>query len=383
MSGNGAEGETQSRPKSVTDSPARVLVVDDVAKNIQVVGNVLRKEGYHIAFAMNGRQALDQLKGSDFDLILLDIMMPELDGYETCLEIRKDPRTADIPIIFLTAKADKESVVKGLELGGQDYLTKPFNHAELLARVRTHVELKKSRDRLEEMNRELELANKIRSEFVGIVSHDFGNPLGVISGNVELIHMGLFGELPPKMKEKLETILETTQRLNRLRLDTLDLSKMQTGHLELVKKKGDLVLLVKKVVMELRMKLEEKGVELTVTLPEQLVIDHDYTRLFQVVENYLSNAIRYTPEAGSIKLTLKEQGDELLLCVQDNGRGIDPSELENVFLAFYRTGKRVKGSTGLGLSIVRGIAEAHGGRVWAESLGEGKGSSFFLALPLN
>ena len=241
---------------------------------------------------------------------------------------------------------------------------------------------KEAEAQLQDKNDELEVANKIKSEFVGIVSHDFGNPIGVIMGNVEMFLMGLFGDLTPKMKEKLEVVFETSQRLNKLRLDTLDLSKMDLGKMELNREKGDLALLLGKVVETTRISADKKKQQIEIVeSPKSLVLNYDDGRIYQVLQNYLSNAVRYSPEGTSIEAGIKEREDDYLVWVKDAGRGIDQKHLENVFLAFFRTGTKVKGSTGLGLSIVKGIVDAHGGRAWAESEGEGKGSSFFFSLP--
>jgi len=248
--------------------------------------------------------------------------------------------------------------------------------------VRDITELKEREQTLKKLNEELEVSNKMKSEFVSIVSHDFGNPLGVILGNLELMMMGAYGELTPKIKEKLESMQETTRRLNKLRTDTLDLTKMDLGQLSLEKEEFDLCELTYKVVEELNPKIEEKKQPVLVTCPENgLMISADHSRVFQVVENYLSNAIRYTAKGKTVEVFIEEKGAEVILRVKDEGRGIPSEELENVFLRFYRIGEKVAGSTGLGLSIVKGIVKAHGGRCWAESEGVGRGSTFCFTLP--
>ena len=165
-------------------------------------------------------------------------------------------------------------------------------------------------------------------------------------------------------------------------MDTLDVTKMDLGQMEIVKKQGDLCGTVHMVIGELRPLAEKKGQNIVLNCPESSAMtEFDSVRMFQVMENYLSNAIRYTPEKGTIELSFEEREKEYVVQVRDTGRGVDPAELENIFLPFYRIGEKLKGSTGLGLSIVKGIMEAHGGRAWCESEGEGKGSSFFFSLP--
>src|SRR5262249_11632109 len=159
---------------------SRILVVDDVVQNLQVVGTMLRNEGYDVMPASSGPQALERVRVRLPDLILLDLMMPEMDGLEVCRRLKADPQNRQIPIIFLTASNEMEHLVKGFEAGAVDYVTKPFNGAELLARVRTHLELKLARERLREMNDE-------KNEFMGIAAHDLRNPLSAIRGYAEMM----------------------------------------------------------------------------------------------------------------------------------------------------------------------------------------------------
>jgi len=247
--------------------------------------------------------------------------------------------------------------------------------------IKDITELKEREKALEKLNDELRVANKMKSDFVSVVSHDFGNPLGVIQGTIELMEMGAYGELTPKMKEKLVTIQETTKRLNRLRIDTLELAKMDLGQMEMEKKEQNLGDLVRKAATMMKDQAERKRQTIEIHTPDEFMARYDSIRMFRVMENYLSNAIKYTPKEGNIEINVEETGSEMMVCVKDNGRGIPPEELENVFLRFYRIGERVAGSSGLGLSIVKGIMKAHRGRCWAESEGVGKGSTFCFTLP--
>ena len=166
----------------IEDNIPLILIVDDIQKNLQLLANTLYDAGYEIAMAESGKEALEFLKDTLPDLILLDVMMPELSGFEVCKILKEDDRTKSVPVIFLTAKVETDSIIEGFELGAVDYVTKPFNSSELLSRVKTHVELKRSRDKLIEYNIELIKLNKTKSEFLGIAVHDLKNPLqGVMS----------------------------------------------------------------------------------------------------------------------------------------------------------------------------------------------------------
>ncbi len=245
------------------------------------------------------------------------------------------------------------------------------------------LKMKKAEEELRETNEELRIANRIKTEFVGILAHDFGNPLNLIMGYADLMLLGTLGPVSPKIKEKLGIIKDAVRRLDGLRLDTLDLARMESGELELKKEEEDFCKFVASVVSGVKSLATEKSqtMSFSCNCPEPMTTSFDRARLFQAIENYISNAIRYTSEGKRIVILVENLGEELRFSVSDTGRGIAPAELENIFQPFYRTGKRVRGSTGLGLSIVKGIIKAHGGRCWAESEGEGKGSTFYFTLP--
>jgi two-component system sensor histidine kinase/response regulator len=381
---------------------ASVLIVDDVSKNIQVLGSILRDEGYKISFALNGKDALKKVEASPPDLILLDVMMPEMDGYETCRRLRENESTIDIPVIFLTAKSDEESRIKGFEVGAQDYVTKPFNTPELLARVNTHLQLKKVRDEMifvnkqlrqenilrESILKELERSNKklkesddIKNEFISILSHDMGTPITVIKANLEMVEEIYFVSLDDNLKRILKSMERASEALERLRKDTLDLSRMDMGTMKMDVEEFDLGDLIMESVEGIRGPAAKKKQSVYVESEGPLPVKADRFKIRRVLTNFLSNAQRYSPEERNFGVIAENNNGEIIVEIRDTGRGIDPDELERIFERFYRTGKRVEGSTGLGLAIVKGIIEAHGGRTWAESKGEGHGSSFFFTLP--
>src|SRR6266542_4756073 len=196
----------------------RILVVDDITKNLQVVGTMLRNAGYEVMPTTSGAQALERVRVQVPDLILLDLMMPEMDGLEVCQRLKADPLTQQIPIIFLTASNEMEHLVKGFEAGAVDYVTKPFNAPELLARVRTHLELQQARQRLREMNDE-------KNEFMGIVAHDLRSPLGTIKGFAELLLED--GEMPRvELQDFSRRILDTAVRMAEMVQNLLDSNRI-------------------------------------------------------------------------------------------------------------------------------------------------------------
>src|SRR5438105_10835989 len=213
-----------STPLSPAPEKSRILVVDDVSKNLQVVGTMLRNQGYDVMPATSGRQALERVALEVPDLILLDLMMPEMDGLEVCRRLKAEPLTEQIPIIFLTASNEMEHLVKGFEVGAVDYVTKPFNPPELLARVRTHLELKHARQRLREMNDE-------KNEFMGIAAHDLRSPLNAIKGYSEMVLED--AKLDPEQAELVGRIHEASKRMVEMVQNLLDVNAIERGEMNL------------------------------------------------------------------------------------------------------------------------------------------------------
>jgi len=224
-----------------------ILIVDDVQKNIQLLASILSEEGYDIIIAENGQEALDITKEVLPDIILLDIMMPVLDGFETCKRLKESLATKEIPVIFLTAKIETDDIVKGFRTGGVDYVTKPFNKEELLARVNTHLELKLARDArkenlkiISEKNNKLEELNRFKNEFLGMAAHDLRSPLGFI---YTCCIMGK--DFPQKQADYLEKISKSTDHMLELLNNLLDITAIESGKLNLNMKKQDYIKFLK------------------------------------------------------------------------------------------------------------------------------------------
>ncbi len=373
---------------SAHSKKARVLIVDDVMFNIKILMDTLTEAGYETDYAMNGEEAVVKTADQNYDLILLDVMMPGIDGYDTCKALRKEKKTKDIPIVFLTAKGDTDSKIKGFEVGGQDYLTRPFNKPELLARVGSLINLKLHKDsvlqtnhKLEFANRMLEEANEIKNSFISILAHDLGNPITAILMNLQLLENESYGELNDRQNKAIENLIANMNRIEKLRVDTLDISKMDMGGMVFNKKNTSLKDIVRGSVRDMVPLASEKDIRFQIEIPDDVEAYVDPDRIRQVLDNYLSNAIRYSSNGTEVEISLVEDGTYHVLSVKDQGRGIPPGELEKVFDRFYRVGKKVEGSTGLGLAIVKGIAEGHGGRAWVLSDGEDKGSTFYISIP--
>jgi two-component system sensor histidine kinase/response regulator len=359
-------------------STFNILIVDDVPRNIQIVGNILRKEGYQIAFAQNGKAALERVHSDKFDLILLDIMMPEMDGFEVCEKIVNDPVTSDIPVIFLTAKADIDSTIKGFSLGAVDYITKPFNGVELLARVETHLALKRSREVLAE-------TNAAKDKFYSIIAHDLKNPVGAFK-NVSYFLNDEYDNLTDE--EKREFILmmrDSSKNLVDLLENLLQWSRSQTGRINFQPDIVDISSLVQSNIDLMKMTADKKNIKLINNFDKSITIFADMNMINTVLRNLISNAIKFTPFDGSITIDYDMDDESIKVKVRDTGVGISPENIEKIFKidsTHTTAGTQNESGTGLGLILCREFIEKHGGEMNVESE-INKGSEFYFTLPIN
>jgi two-component system sensor histidine kinase/response regulator len=355
---------------------SRVLVVDDISQNLQVVGTMLRVEGYQVTPATSGSQALERAQSRPPDLILLDLMMPDMDGLEVCRRLKADPSTREIPIIFLTASNEMEHLVQGFEAGAVDYVTKPFNAPELLARVRTHLELKHARQRLREMNNE-------KNEFMGIAAHDLRSPLNAVKGYSEMVledpALGL------ENAELIQRIHEAAARMAEMVQNLLDANRIERGEMQLHLAPIDLAAAVPAVLETQRPRAEAKQQTLHwQNKAGPVPVLADATVLTQVIENLVSNAVKYSPPGKNIYVRLCRSPEGTRCEVQDEGPGLSAEDQKKLFGKFARLSAKPTGgenATGLGLSIVKKMVEAMNGQVWCESE-PGKGALFVVQFPV-
>ena len=374
----------------------RILIIDDIPKNIQVLGNILLKEEYQISYTQNGKEALSLINTNKFDLILLDIMMPVMDGYEVCRKLKENAETRDIPIIFITAIAEKESIIKGFNLGAQDYVTKPFNSEELLARVRTHLELKNKTEQLQSINQilekkvaertaELKKANKqlltlekAKSEFLSIISHELRTPLNGIQG--------LTGILENSMKtteqtEYIKYLKEASDRLVRFSETALLITSLNVEKHTLNFAPVKVRYIIDGAIAKLKDEIENNKVEIVRQIePENLEITIDFELIDVCFLNILDNAIIFSPENSRITIKSYENNKSIIIDFIDEGPGFSKETLNKLF-EYFSSGD-VMHSEGLGLSLasVKLIMDAHNGKILIENLKEG-GASVKLIFP--
>jgi len=369
----------------------RILVVDDNSKNIQVLATVLAKNGYEVEYTLKGKDAIEIVKSEGFELILLDIMMPEVDGFDTCLAIKKiNPA---IPIIFITAKTDIESITRSFDIGGVDYITKPFNDKELLKRVGTHIELKKARQKLEEVNswlekqviertdelniakKELEKANnelinvdKLKTHFLSIICQEIRDPLNGISGFMYLIKKQNKIEGLEKFINPLDTSL---RRLEDFSTKTFLLSEISASTLkELNIQDLNLREMVLFAINNQASKMEKKNLKFHVENIPNHIIKGDDNFILKSIEYLVENAVDYSNEDGDVYIEITDADAETILEISDNGPGFPNEILENKSNLFSHdkySGKK----PGLSLAIVSKVMEKHEGKLNIENLTSG------------
>jgi two-component system sensor histidine kinase/response regulator len=357
-------------------APARILVVDDQPTNIQVVGSVLGKFGHEIIPASDGPTALKRLGLRKPDLILLDMLMPGMSGYDVCAQVMAHPEWKDIPIIFLSASDDKDFIVRALDAGAVDYITKPFNQAELVSRVRTQLALKAARDQLRQLAED-------KDELVGILTHDLKNYLGGIHMSAEL----LLGHAKKSNDARLSLLTENIFRSSGLSLafvkEFLANSAADYG-LTLKPVAINFVDIATSVVQHHEVAAAQKQLEIQTDFSAGAVmVQADAQALDQVLDNLLSNAIKFSPAGKKIFVTVQTSGNFGECLIRDEGPGFTVEDKTRMFRRYGRLSARPTGgeaSTGLGLSIVRKLVLDMRGELSCDST-HGQGATFTVRLP--
>jgi two-component system, sensor histidine kinase and response regulator len=354
-----------------------LLVVDDQESNIQVIGAALGQLGFEILPATGGEQAFHRLAVRRPDLILLDLLMPQMDGFEVCRRIRENSEWAEIPIIFLSSADDKGLIVRALETGGVDYITKPFNHAELVTRVRTHLALKRARDELKQLAED-------RDELLGIMAHDLKNHLSGIDMSAQLLRDRTESVADPKLRLMAQNISHSSSQMLTFVKEFLANASADHG-LNLSTEPVNLSDAAARTVQQHRQAAECKQLVVEIVLPrEGLLVQADGAALNQVLDNLLSNAIKFSPPGKQIRVTVCPPGARFVECqVQDEGPGFSETDKARMFCRYGRLSARPTGgepSTGLGLSIVKKLVLAMNGELACEST-LGQGATFAFRLP--
>jgi len=365
--------------------PSSILMVDDTPANLELLTTMLKARGYTLRAALSGKLALQAARNDPPDLILLDITMPEMDGYEVCAKLKSDEKLKDIPVIFLSALSEPKDKVKAFGAGGVDYITKPFQFEEVEARVETHLELCRQKIRAQETYNKLCELEKLRDSLVHMIIHDLRSPLTAVSGALELIMEDTKNTLSPDSVVFINEAIKASKKVIRMVSDVLDASKMEEGKMMLKPVKCDLVGILEEGISGLKSLFEGRDIRFKHSdSPVKVLADRDI--ISRVVQNLLANAIKFTARNGGlIRLEIRANGNRVRVNVEDNGPGIAPEYRQKIFEKFAQVELRdghQRYSTGLGLTLCKLAVEAHGGRIGVDSE-EGKGSTFWFELPVN
>ncbi|WP_414527377.1 response regulator [Nodularia chucula] len=359
----------------------KILVVDDSPDNVFLIKTILEGEGYIISTAENGVNALAELEKSPCDLVLLDLMMPGMDGYEVTKRIRGDTKFQPyIPILLITAH-DTPNVAKGLDLGADDFIRKPVTVDELLARVRSLLRLKRSIDERDEISRQ-------RQDFVSRLTHDLRTPLVAADRMLMLFQQGALGTLSPQMEEVITIMARSNLNLLSMVNTLLEVYRFEADRKTLLFQEVDVIQLLAEVVGELKPLAEEKALSINLDISGdaiKVIIMGDRLELHRLFTNLVGNAIKFT-ESGSVDIRLNTESNSNInnnkyvnIEVADTGMGIPPEEQASLFERF-RPGSHKTSGSGLGLYLSRRIVEAHHGNIGVNSE-VGKGSVFIVSLP--
>lgn len=368
----------------INRSDYKILIVDDVTSNVLLLKILLTNKKFQICTASNGHQCVEVARSEHPDLILLDVMMPELNGFDTAVILKKDPLTADIPIIFLTALNSPSDLVHGFQVGAHDFLTKPFNKEELIMRVMHQISLVAAKRYIIEQNEKLKRIISNRDKMYSVIAHDLRSPMASIR---MVLNLCVNVVTPDMVGEEIFGLLDKANRESEETHDLLDnllkWTKSQTGRLEVAYQNLELDDIVPGVVDIFTMIAEMKKIKLQyIPSEEHLKVRADNDMMKTVVRNFISNAIKFTPEGKGIEVYYKKSGEFAKISVRDHGVGIAPERIDTLFHKGETTyGTGGEEGSGLGLQLCADFARKNGGDVMVEStLGEGSTFSFLVPL---
>ena len=368
--------------QQINRSDYKILIVDDVVSNVLLLKILLTNEKFQVCTANCGSMCIEQARNEKPDLILLDVMMPDMSGFDTAVIMKKDPELKEIPIIFLTALNSPQDLVKGFQVGANDFLSKPFNKEELIVRVMHQIELVAAKRLIQKQNRELLATINNRDKMYSVIAHDLRSPMAsirmVLNLAVATIPADIVGEeifgLIDKANKESEEVHDLLDNL-------LKWTKSQTGRLNVVLQDLDLNDIIPGVVDIFEMIAATKHIKLSYT-GQSTIVRTDNDMLKTVVRNFMSNAVKFSPENSSIEISVVTEGDFAKVSVRDHGVGISADRLGSIFHKGETTyGTGGEEGSGLGLQLCQDFARKNGGDVSVESV-EGEGSTFSVFVPL-
>lgn len=369
----------------INPSEYKILIVDDVMSNVLLLKVLLTNEKFAIATASNGRQTLEQVEKENPDLVLLDVMMPDMSGFEVAQHLKSNPNTADIPIIFLTALNSTADIVKGFQVGANDFISKPFNKEELIIRVTHQISLVAAKRLILSKTEELQRTIAGRDKLYSVIAHDLRSPMGSIKMVLNMLILNLPSEkIGAEMYELLTMANQTTEDVFSLLDNLLKWTKSQIGKLNVVYQDVDLVEVTDGVIEIFSMVASLKKIRIREMKPEKMMVNADIDMLKTVVRNLLSNAIKFSKENSEVLVKMEEVDGMAVVSVQDYGCGISEEgqkKLLHTDTHFSTFGTNNEEGSGLGLLLCKDFVVKNGGKLWFTSK-EGEGSIFSFSIPV-
>jgi signal transduction histidine kinase len=378
--------------KRMTDSSIKdlILIVDDNPTNLGLMSEYLGRNKYDVLLSQSGEDALKKAEQQQPDIILLDVMMPGLDGFETCTHLKANPATSHIPVIFVTALQNTMDKIRGFEAGGIDYITKPFQPEEIGVRVSTHLTILKLQRQLQEQNallhqqkEELFQLNANKDRFFSIIAHDLRTPLTSFLTYTRFATEHFEGFQPHEIQTILNDLCDTSENLYRLLENLLEWAQIQRGMIEYHLQEIDIYDALLRNIDLLKTSAQQKEITVHTDLRNSLWAYFDKHIVDLVIRNILSNAIKFTPQHGQVTITATPHKTKVRLAVTDTGTGLSQDECANLFHIGQKVrhpGTAGEVGTGLGLVLCKELLEANGGQITVESE-LGKGSTFIVTLP--
>ncbi len=372
----------------------KILIVEDSQENMDLLVYFLHPQGYEIISVYDGLSALQKVEEEHPDIILLDIMLPKMDGYEVCGRLKKDPETKFIPIIMLTALKELKDKVRALEVGADDFLTKPFENIELLARVKSLLRLKEYHDELQSKNLELAEKNeslmrmdRFKEDLTNLIIHDMKNPLFVIQGNLQMMSMSMENVPPEILKKYAQRIERSSQQLLRMVVNLLDISRIEEGTIDLKNDHANINEIIDKIIERIKDYPENKNKEILVDLDSNLPeLTIDRSVMGRVFENLINFSITNLVDEGKVTITTAAVDDNRIQFVtHDNGTQIPKNYHDKIFEKFSQTEIKDSGyrvDRALGLTFCKMAVEAHKGSMWLD-LENKVGNKFIIELPIS
>ncbi|HAL92317.1 MAG TPA: hybrid sensor histidine kinase/response regulator [Verrucomicrobia bacterium] len=379
----------QPNPPAVPPAMPDILVVDDTPANLRLLAEMLKESGYRVRPVPSGKLAIEAARQEQPDLILLDVKMPEMNGYEVCERLKSDEALKEIPVLFISAMDETLDKIKAFAVGGVDYVTKPFQFEEVEARVRTHLKLRQLQVELESRNRQLQenydqlrKLERLRDDLTHMIVHDMRSPLTGIAGYLELLELHVAKKLDSEELKFLQAARSSGSVLVDMVNSLLDISRMEQGKMPLAVTESDLDVLIQNALLSIGSPANAAAL-VHLKPPQPVRAACDANLVTRVIANLAGNALKFTPKEGRITVAAEQTGAGAKIRVADTGSGIPREFHAKIFEKFWQVEARQDGkkySTGLGLTFCKLAIEAHGGEIGVESE-VGKGSTFWFTLP--